>query len=273
MITLKKGNLTLLLFPHLTRYKELIHAITTRDGGVSSNVYESLNLSFRVGDSQDSVMKNYQELGRALNFDLGSLVTCQQVHRDGIALVEGSYLARNCSLPFRSIPDKDALVTNVPGITLMAQFADCVPLLFYHPQTHTIAVVHAGWKGTLARIAQKTVHVLVTHYHCHPHQIQAAIGPSIGTCCYQISDAMAAKAVEELPEAQKCLRESSDGRVYFNLQEANKQQLASEGVQDSQIFCSHLCTSCTHDLFFSYRRDKKITGRFGALIGLRAPEL
>ena len=231
MIRKNIGNVTFLLFPNLSHYKGIKHAISTRHGGVSSGSYNSLNLSFQVGDEQNNVIKNHQTLSHTLGFDLSSLVTCHQIHQDNIALVDENYLKKDCFLPNNSIPETDALVTDVPGITLMTRYADCVPLLFYDPTTHIVAIAHAGWRGTLEQIGQKTVEVLVNDYHCQPQHILVALGPSIGPCCYQISSTMA-------------------------------------GIKDEHLYCAGLCTSCTIDLFFSYRKEKRVTGRFGALIGL-----
>ena len=150
----------------------------------------------------------------------------------------------------------------------MTRYADCVPLLFYDPKTHIVAIAHAGWNGTLEQIGQKTVEVLVNDYHCQPQHILVALGPSIGPCCYQISSTMADHALKKLPRAQEYIRESLDDGLYFNLRQANKKQLKSAGIKAEHLYCAGLCTSCTIDLFFSYRKEKKVTGRFGALIGL-----
>jgi YfiH family protein len=268
MIKKRIGNITFLFSPNLSRHRELTHAISTREGGVSSGNYNSLNLSFRVGDEQNKVIKNHQILSQTLGFDLSSLVTCQQIHQDAVARVDKSYFKKDCFLPNNSIPKTDALVTDVPGITLMTRYADCVPLLFYEPKAQAVAIAHAGWEGTLAGIGQKTVNVLVYDYHCQPQHILAAIGPSIGPCCYQINSTMAEHALKKLPWAQEYIRESSDEGLYFNLRQANKKQLKSAGIKDEQLYCTELCTSCKVDLFFSYRKEKRVTGRFGALIGL-----
>ena len=257
-----------MLFPHLFQHQEIMHAVSTRSGGVSSGHYKSLNLSFHVGDTQDTIVKNYQVLSHALGFDLSSLVTCAQVHQDAIALVDKSYFKKDCFLPHHAIPSTDALVTDVPGITLMTTHADCVPIFFYDSGTRTIAIAHAGWKGTSAHIARKTVEVLVNEYHCQPHHMLTAIGPSIGPCCYQISSEMADEAINKFPGAQKCIRETTPGALYFNLRQANKEELKGAGIKDTHIYCSRLCTACNVNLFFSYRKEKKVTGRFGALIGI-----
>lgn len=268
MIKKKIGNLTFLFFSHLSQYKELTHAISTRGGGISSGNFHSLNLSFQVGDEKNKVIKNHQTLSQTLGFDLSSLVTCQQIHQDAIALIDESYLKKDCFLPNNAIPETDALVTDIPGITLMTRYADCVPILFYDPKTHTVAIAHAGWEGTLSLISQKTVEVLVNDYHCQPQHILAVIGPYIGSCCYQISSSMADHALKKLPRAKGYIRESSNDGLFFDLWQANKKQLQNAGIKDEHLSWAGLCTSCNLDLFFSYRKEKRVTGRFGALIGL-----
>lgn len=269
MIKKKIANTTFFLFPNFLNDKELIHAISTREAGVSSSNYESLNLSFQVGDADDNVMENHRIVSHALGFDLRSLATGQQIHHDNIAMVDERHLKKDCFLPDNAFPKTDALVTDVPGLTLMTRYADCVPLLFYDPKTHTVATAHAGWKGTLLHIAQKTVDVLVKDYHCQPQHIRAAIGPSIGPCCYRINSTMAGEAVRVLHKAQQYFVTSTNDDLYFNLWQANKKQLQHAGIKDDHLSCAELCTSCNIDLFYSYRKEKQVTGRFGALIGRR----
>ena len=158
----KVGNVTFLTFPNLAHHQGLLHAISTRHGGVSSDHYSSLNLGFHVGDQHDRVKQNHQIVSQSLQFDLSSLVSCQQVHHHSIACIDKSYHNKDCFLPDKALPETDGLITDVPGITLMTRYADCVPLLFYSPTTHTVALAHAGWKGTLGHIGPKTVELLNT---------------------------------------------------------------------------------------------------------------
>ena len=115
---------------------------------------------------------------------------------------------------------------------------------------------------------QPVVEVLVNEYHCNPQHILSAVGPSIGPRCYQISATMADEAVKELSD-QECIKEGSDGSIYFNLWKANEKQLKDSGIKEDHLHRAGICTSCNVDLFFSYRKEKSMTGRFGALIGLR----
>ena len=263
------GKSLFYFFPNLMEHPNVLHAISTRQGGVSTGNYNSLNLGFHVGDVPDRVLENHHRLSQSLGFDLSSLVSCQQVHHDTIALVGKRYLKNSSYLPDKMIGQTDALITDVPGITLMTRHADCLPILFFDSKTRTAAVSHAGWKGTLAHIGPKTVDLLVKEYKCERQDIQAGLGPSIGPCCYQISSAMADLASEKLIKGNLFVKEESGNKLSFDLWQANREQLLTAGIPEENIYSSEVCTSCKVDHFFSYRKEKKVTGRFAALIGLR----
>lgn len=254
---------------NLVPFSELLHGISTRHGGVSTGPYRSLNLSFDVGDLQESVLQNYHRLSRMLHFDLSSLVTCQQVHHNAIALIDESYLNRGCYHPEKVVPATDGLATNVPGITLLTRYADCVPLLFFNPEKQAAAIAHAGWKGTLARIGPSMVDLLSAQFKCRPDRTLVMIGPSIGPCCYYVSSSMADLATRELPPAEQRFVTATGGQLAFDLWDANRKQLIAAGIKENNIFSAERCTSCNTDLFFSYRKEAKATGRFGAFIGLK----
>jgi hypothetical protein len=254
---------------NLVPFSDLLHGVTTRRGGVSTGPYRSLNLSFDVGDLREKVLQNYQRVSRLLDFDLRSLVACQQVHHNAIARVDESHLNRSSFLPETVIPATDGLATNIPGITLLTRYADCVPLLFFSPEQRAVAVAHAGWKGTLARIGPAMVNLLSAHFMCRPERTLVMIGPSIGPCCYYVSSSMTDRATRELPPAEQRFVASPDGRIAFDLWEANRRQLIAAGIEERNIVAATHCTSCNTDLFFSYRKEAQLTGRFGAFIGLK----
>ena len=270
MLKKKLGGMTFFYSPNLVKHEGLFHAVSTRHGGVSTGYYRSLNLSFQVGDDQERVLANYQLVSRALGFDLSSLITCQQVHDNVLTMVDKGYLQKNCFLPENTIPETDGLVTDVPGIILMTRYADCVPLIFYSPKRQTVAIAHAGWQGTLAQIGRKTIEILVREYKCLERDIMVAIGPSIGPCCYYINSTMAGRAEQELEGGKKHIKESKNGTLSFNLWQANAEQLQKAGIPGDNLHNATLCTSCHVDHFFSYRKEKKLTGRFGVFIGIEA---
>ena len=269
MIQKTIGKALFYFFPTLMDHPGLIHAISTRQGGVSTGSHSSLNLGFHVGDIHDRVLENHHRVSKSLEFDLSSLVSCQQVHGSTIALIDKGYLKSDSYLPNKTIAETDALITDIPGVTLMSRHADCVPILFYNSKTCTVAVVHAGWKGTLAHIGPKTVEVLEREYKCQRKDVQAALGPSIGPCCYHIDNTMAVLASEKLVQGKTFITEGSNKKLSFDLWQANKEQLLTAGIPEDNIYSAEVCTSCRVDHFFSYRKEKKVTGRFASFIGLR----
>lgn len=269
MIRQDRGTIPFFFAPQLLPYTELLHAVSTRHGGMSTGCYESLNLSFQVGDEQERVLQNYHLVSRQLHFDLASLVTCQQVHHNAVALIDESYLNKHCYLPGKMVPEADGLATDVPGITLLTRYADCVPLLFYNHQRHAVAIAHAGWKGTLAQIGLQMSELLRREFKCRPEHTIVVVGPSIGPCCYQISSSMADETVKHLPQAESCILAPPGDEISLDLWQLNRMQLTASGIPAGNIFSAGICTSCTVDHFFSYRREAKLTGRFGVLIGLR----
>jgi YfiH family protein len=268
MIQKTIGKSVFYFSPNLVHHPGLIHAISTRQGGVSTGNYKSLNLGFHVGDIHDRVLENHQRVSQSLQFDLSSLVSCQQVHDNTIALIDKGYLKSSCYLPDSAIAQTDALITDIPRVTLMTRHADCLPLLFFDAKTLTVAVAHAGWKGTLAHIGPKTVETLVREYKCQSQDIQTALGPSIGPCCYHISNTMSDLASEKLGKGKAFFQEGSNKKITFDLWQANKEQLLNAGIPEDNIYSAEICTSCNVDHFFSYRKEKRVTGRFAAFIGL-----
>ncbi len=226
------------------------HAVFGRRGGLSQPPFDSLNTGRTVGDDPEAVAANVERICRVLGVRPEGMVTAHLVHGRRVAVVGRDDAGR-------IIPRTDALLTACPEVTLFLRFADCVPLLIYDPHKKVAAVIHAGWKGTVAQISLKTVATLISEYHCQPHQLQVGIDSSVVRCIER-----------ELPHAHHYLCTTSDGSVSFDLWQANRQQLREGGIKEAHIHCAGLCTSCNVHLFFSHRKEHGHTGRFGALIGL-----
>ena len=237
------------------------HCFTTRYGGVSSGSQESLNLAVGRGDSPENVEANLRILGNALGFRPEKLVLTRQTHSDTVRVVTDA----DCSGFFhRDYPECDALVTNTPGLTLLVFTADCTPLLFHDPVTGAVGAAHAGWRGTAAGIAVKTVEAMVKHFGCDPANIRAAIGPNIGQCHFEtdadVPDAMTKAFGEEVfPYIAH-----RGNKYYLDLKAINDLILRRAGVRHIEV--SEACTYCESDRFWSHRVTGGVRGSQGALI-------
>lgn len=243
------------------------HGISTRAGGTSDHPYKSLNLGLHTGDGLNAVKANRALFCQAVGVDYDQIVTAQQVHGDHIALVEGEHKGMGAKSYDTSIGETDALITNTPGLPLMLFFADCVPVLIADPIHKAVGISHAGWKGTVAKIAQKTVLKMKEHFGSKPSDCLVAIGPSIGPCCYEV-DEIVINQLKIQFDCWKQLVEPWKNRWKLNLWAANRVQLKQIGVPDDNIFESGVCTSCSTELFFSHRAEKGNTGRIGAVVAL-----
>lgn len=251
------------LFENLSRQKGITHFITTRKGGVSRKPFDTLNLGFNVPDDPKHVAKNRALLAEALGFPIGSLTTAKQVHGNKVAIV-------NKGQRGRELDGFDAMITDVPGICLMVQIADCPPLLLYDPVHKVIGAVHAGWRGTVKKIAFNAVMSMSKIFKSDPHNIYVGIGPSIGPCCYEVGDEVVREVADKLNDPDELIIKRN-GKDYFDLWEANKRQLIEAGVPGSNIEVSGICTKDNSDTFFSSRASNGLTGRFGAGIMLAKP--
>ena len=261
-----RAGITLLSFDLLVKETEVLHAVTTRQGGGSLPPFDSLNLGLHVGDDPERVIGNYELLSAALAFRLDTLVACKQVHGDRVIEVREGDERRLSFLQCRE--EGDALVTSVPGLVLMVRIADCLPVMFFDPLRKVAGIAHAGWRGTVKKIAAKTVEVIMSRYNSDPARILVGIGPGIGPCCYEVDNQVRAYYEEKFPSGRN-LFEEREGKNYLNLWEANRRQLLNTGIREKNIELAGLCTACHPQTFFSHRREKGRTGRFAALIGMK----
>jgi len=257
-------------FDNLLKYENLLQFVSTRMGGYSNPPYDSLNLGFSSGDNPIQVSKNRETLSSTLGIFPDNLVTSRQVHGDNIRIItEGMIKA---DLSFNRIPKEtgDGMVTNLPNVCLTVIIADCAPVMLYDPKNNVVGIAHAGWRGTIKRVSQRVLEAMLKEYDCNPGDIVAGIGPSIGPCCYQVGGEVVAEVKKYLGGGQGLIsRETSDGKGYFDLWEANRKQLLEMGIPERNIEVSNLCTHCHHDMFFSYRYQGPLFGRFAAGIMLK----
>ena len=237
------------------------HCFTTRLGGVSTGIFDSMNIAIKEGESAENVRRNVEILARALGFDTAHLVTTRQTHSDIVRVVTKQ---DHVSIFHRDYPECDAVVTNDPGTALMIYTADCTPMLFYDPVTGAVGAAHAGWRGTASAIGAKTVAAMAASFGCRPEDIRAAIGPNIGQCHFE-TDADVPQARRDAfgPEVEQFIL-AKDNKFYVNLKEVNALILRRCGVRHIEI--SDACTMCQPDRFWSHRYTHGQRGSQGAII-------
>lgn len=267
IITNDKNGVMYGQFKHLCNLP-VKHGISTRLGGKSQPPYESLNLGLHTGDDANIVNFNRQKFCNAVGVLYEDSVTAEQTHGDNIAVVSYSDAGRGHNCYGNSIKNTDALITNSPNLPLMLFFADCVPVLIADPVCKAIGLSHAGWKGTVAKIAQKTVLKMQAEFGTNPADCRVGIGPSIGSCCYEVDEPVVTKLIQNFSNWQQLVKPLNKARWQLDLWETNKVQLLEVGVKNSNIIISGMCTSCNTDLFFSHRAEQGQTGRLGAIIAL-----
>ena len=248
-----------------------VHGLSCRRGGVSEAPWASLDLGLHVGDDPTAVIANRRRYLAALGLVASQLVTPEQVHGEAIARVGSREAGRGALSYADSIAQTDALITDEPGLPLLLCFADCTPILFLDPVHRAVGIAHGGWKGTVRRIAAKTVLRMQQEFGTRPEELLAAIGPSIGPCCYEVGPEVERQFKEAFPghEAKLFSHPDEEGGTHLSLWAANRLQLEEAGVLPEHIDEARTCTACHHEDFFSYRADGGRTGRLGAVIALR----
>ncbi len=254
-------------FASLAGLHWLVHAVSTRQGGVSREPFESLNVGLHVGDDPEAVLENRRRLCEAAGVTLDSLVAGAQVLGNAVAWVTEAHRGRGARDVATALPDADALITDTPGVTLIVFSADCPLIALVDPVRRAVGVVHASRRGTLGLIAARTVRAMERFLSCRPSDLVAAIAPSIGPCCYEVGDEVLAEARAALPGAERFFAQRN-GRWHMDLWAANAAQLAEAGLAPERIELPSACTRCRPDEFFSHRASGGKTGRFALLLGL-----
>jgi len=226
---------------------------STRRGGVSAPPFDSLNLGRSTADRPEAVAENRARYLGRLGADPGHLVTVGQVHGTGVAIASAPGFH----------PERDAVVSRVPGLVLAVSAADCLPILLvaHGSAGPGVAAIHAGWRGAADRITDAALQVLLEHVGATPEAVSAHLGPCIRACCYQVGPEVA----DRFP-AQDV--ESRDGALFLDFPAAVRRQLVESGVAAGSIEDTGACTSCEAHWYFSHRRDLGVTGRHWGVIGL-----
>jgi len=237
------------------------HALFTRHGGVSPNPWGSLNVGGTVGDDLTRVRENRMLSFQALGCEPESIYDVWQVHSADVVFAQAPRPADE------SYRQADIILTDQPDVTLFMRFADCVPILVHDPRNGIIGLAHAGWMGTLGDVATSTIEAMEKKYGSKPADLIAGIGPSIGPDHYEIGADVILQVMQKYGDDSELFLKSHNGKIHFNLWEANRSALERAGV--GQIEVSGICTACNTGDWFSHRAEKGRTGRFGALISLQ----
>lgn len=242
------------------------HGFSTRMGGVSTGICESMNLGTTRGDEPDCVRENYRRFLAAIGAPSPHIAMSNQVHGDVVRPVTCADIKPDIYTP--EPYEVDGLVTDIPGVTLVVFSADCLPILLYDPVRRVIAAAHAGWRGTAAGIAERAVEKM-TFYGSRPEDILAAIGPGISKCCFEthedVPNAMtAALGVSATPFIEPI----ENGKFKLDLKGINAMRLEKAGLLCEHIAVSEACTACHPELYWSHRRTEGVRGSQAAMIQL-----
>ncbi|MEN9918302.1 MAG: peptidoglycan editing factor PgeF [Bacteroidota bacterium] len=255
-------------YPHLLHFNifekhtELFGFTTTIAGGVSKGNYASFNLGMYGGDEIASVAQNREHLSSALGIEEENLITPYQTHEDKILVVDSSFLEATDLEKSKLSYAIDAIITNKKNIGIGVGTADCVPILLYDPAKQVLAAVHAGWRGTVLKIAKKTVEKMIERFGCEADNIIAGIGPSISCEYFEVGD----EVVETFNKSDFQIQDigyknEATGKMHLDLWKANQFLLVQSGISIDNIEISGLCTYSNPSLFFSARRQTIHSGR------------
>lgn len=254
-------------FPAFEAIPFVRHGFSTRLGGVSEGIYTSMNLSFTRGDEDDRVRENFARFCAAIGVNHEKVVVSAQEHHTTIYNATAADCGRGV-LRERGYTDVDGLLTDEPDVILCTQYADCVPLFFVDPVRRVVGTSHAGWKGTVARIGDVTVQRMCDDYGCRREDIRAAIGPSIGPCCFEVDEPVyeAFSALDVFDDG--CYRRRGE-KFDIHLWEVNRRILRQAGLREEHITVTDLCTKCHADVFWSHRVCGSQRGSLAAFIGMK----
>jgi polyphenol oxidase len=274
-------DLDVVRVPGWERFGWLRYGFSTRAGGISA-VYggRSLNLGWTKEDDAASVAENRRrfvgEIGGGASL---TLVGVRQIHSDIVRVVregDGAFEGRLQTAEGKAVLEGDGLMTDVPGVLVGVGTADCVPVLVVDGQKKVVAAFHAGWRGTVAGIVEQGVARMVSEYGSRVKDLVAAVGPSIGACCYSVGHEVRREFRTRFGYGEELFRVGSEedpGGQYLDLWEANRRQLLGAGLGEEQIYMVGECTACSQDeggamRYFSHRGEKGVAGRMLSVVGV-----
>lgn len=276
------NGVSYLTYPSLSALDGFIHGFSTRLGGVSSGIYESMNLSFTRGDNETDVYENFHRFADACGIPYDSIVMSDQTHTTNVRVVTKDDCGNGLTRP-KNFFDTDGLITNEPGVTLFTSYADCVPLFFIDPVRKVIGLSHSGWRGTVGRIGAVTISKMQSEFGSNPAEIIAAIGPSICGDCYEVSKDVADEFSREFgTKASQIVFSQEDyyrlhhidkpfniEKYQLDLWQANRIILLDAGIQADNLSVTNICTCCNDKLLFSHRASHGKRGNLAAVLMIK----
>ena len=271
-LTLKLGHgVPFLACPAFDAAGGVVHGFSTRQGGVSSGIWSSLNLGFKRGDDPDRVRENYRRFCAAIGADMDRVVKSHQVHGCCVRPVTAADAGVDVCTP--APYEADGLITDEPGLCLTVFSADCVPVLLFDPVRRVIAAVHSGWRGTAQAIAAQAVEQMAGEYGCRREDILAAIGPGISQCCFETHDDVPQAMTEAFGDrAAPFILPAEGGKFRVDLKGIIRHCLTRAGLRPDHIAVSSHCTACMPEYYWSHRIMGGQRGSMAAMIQLTGRE-
>lgn len=256
------------------------HAFSTRAGGVSKGIWESMNLNFGRGDDDEAVLENFRRFAAAIDVNVQDMVYSMQTHTTNVMRVTGKDRGNGVILP-QQFHDIDGLITNEPGVCLVTTYADCVPIYFVDTVNKAIGLSHSGWRGTVGNIAKVTVDMMTEEFGTNPCDIKAFIGPSICPNCYEVSEDVAEQFADAYdkseiemiltPKNAEYPKETKyENKYLLDLHAANVINMKNAGIPEADIHVTDMCTCCNPAMFFSHRASGGKRGGLCAFLEIKA---
>ncbi len=266
----EKDGVPFLSFKALEKLGIVKNGFSTRLGGASQGKFATMNFSYSRGDNPEHVLENFTRMAAALDVERDSMVVSYQTHTTNVRLVteadKGKGVIRD-----RDYRDVDGMITNVPGITLVTFYADCVPIYLVDPVKRAIGLSHSGWRGTVNRMGAVTVEKMKEAFGTDPGDLVACIGPSICMDCFEVGAEVAEAFAGEFDAARHgelIMPGAREGKYQLDLWLANRLVLEGAGVPAEQIHTTNICTKCNHEYLFSHRTVGEERGNLAAFLGL-----
>ncbi|MCG8323184.1 MAG: peptidoglycan editing factor PgeF [Cytophagales bacterium] len=266
MVKKTSQGLPYFTYPLLNNYPDLVHFTTTRHGGFSNGEYGGLNVSFAVGEDSTLVAQNRHLIADAFALDSHQLLFGRQIHESNIRVIRQDFFEKSPEERYEQLTAIDSLITNLKNVCLCILTADCAGILLYDPKQAVISVIHAGWRGTVKKIATNVINKMRQEFDCRPADILAVIGPCIGLESYEVGDEVAKKFVEVFGENHAII-DRTYSKPHVAVAAANHRLLMDSGLSPENIALSGVCTFRNNDRFYSARQGDK--GRFCSGISMR----